>query len=140
MGYINMAIKITAEQKIDLPPSILIERMGGQLLGAKYHISSQTDTLIMFNSDPTKVFSSSQSYMMADSGIFEIDVVNNTMALTYYMSYLFEIMLVVGVILLAIYIKHLMILIIALAFVVQIVLKMIELKDAFTDMLIKSND
>lgn len=62
------------------------------------------------------------------------------MSLTYYISILFEVMLILGVILLAIYIKYLIILIIALAVVVQMVLKMIELKDAFTYMLIKSND
>lgn len=83
-----MAIKITAEQKIDLQPFILIERMSGQLLGAKYHISSQTDTLIMFNFDHTKVFSSSQSYMMADSGIFEIDMIKHNVINLLYIHFI----------------------------------------------------
>ena len=50
-----MRIKFTAEQKMNLQSSIVIERMSEQLLDAKYRISSQTDTLIVFNSDHTKV-------------------------------------------------------------------------------------
>lgn len=102
MGSSNFKLKCEISQNTMIDLALIHERIIAELQKKKYQIIEQTDQTISFDDSRPRFEIRGMSSSKLDEGIFElIKSDQNTLRLTYFVSYLFPLFVTIGILILA---------------------------------------
>jgi len=128
-----MKVKFQISEISLLEPQIVNEKILLLLKQQNYLIGNRTNSVITFKDDNWKIRSKGSGLGKVDKGFFEVASTNEGTLIryTYYISFLPELVITTVIIIISIFQSYL-ILLIALIFLIQLLIRIYTLKDAST--------